>query len=273
MSFNPIDLIAVLPEMVVLALAIIVLLVELTLTRNNKTLQAITVAGLLAVVVIALLDMLGGPATGAFNGMVARDGTTAFMKALLAGAALLATLMSREYFTPPYSPPTTAEGDGSPPLKSPPANSGGGNEEQPPLTPPFNRSGGSEDMRHGEYYALMLLSTFGMMILVSATDLLTVFLGIETMSIPLYILAGIRPERQRSSEAALKYFLLGAFSTGFLLYGMALLYGISGGETNLSEIGKALGKIESGALVYLYAGMGLTMIGLLFKVAAVPFNF
>jgi NADH-quinone oxidoreductase subunit N len=120
---------------------------------------------------------------------------------------------------------------------------------------------------------MLLIATCGMMVLVSATDLVTVFLGIETMSIALYVLAGIRSERQRSGEAAIKYLLLGAFATGFLLYGMALLYGGTGGLHNLTEIGSAVSRMGGAVPVYVYAGAGLMMIGLLFKVAAVPFHF
>lgn len=132
---------------------------------------------------------------------------------------------------------------------------------------------GVTGVRHGEYYCLLLLATFGMMILASATNLVTMFLGIETMSLALYVLAGLRTERPRSSEAALKYFLLGAFSTGFLLYGMALVYGATGGMTNLAQIGAALADSTYNAPLHLYAGVGLLMVGLLFKVAAVPFHF
>lgn len=130
-------------------------------------------------------------------------------------------------------------------------------------------------LRHGEYYCLILLATVGMMVLASANNMLTLFLGIEIMSIALYILAGFRSGRLTSSEAALKYFLLGAFSTGFLLYGIALIYGATGGKTNFGDISTAIKVMsDSGALpIHLYAGTGLIMVGMLFKVAAVPFHF
>jgi NADH-quinone oxidoreductase subunit N len=83
-------------------------------------------------------------------------------------------------------------------------------------------------IEHGEYYALLLLASSGMMLLVQATDLIAVFLGIERMSIPLYVLSGFERRRLRSNESALKYFLVGSFASAILLYGMALLYGVTG---------------------------------------------
>jgi len=83
-----------------------------------------------------------------------------------------------------------------------------------------------EGIEFGEYYALVLFATLGMMLMAAGTHLITIFLGLETMSISIYVLAGMMREDRRSVESALKYFLLGAFATGFLLYGMALIYGL-----------------------------------------------
>jgi NADH-quinone oxidoreductase subunit N len=83
-------------------------------------------------------------------------------------------------------------------------------------------------INHGEYYALILLATAGMVLLVSAVDLVSVFLGIELMSIPIYVLAGFDRRKLRSNESALKYFLVGSFASALLLYGMALLFGVTG---------------------------------------------
>ncbi len=83
-------------------------------------------------------------------------------------------------------------------------------------------------INHGEYYALLLLATAGMVLLAAATDLITVFLGIELMSIPLYVLAGFDRRKLRSNESALKYFIIGSFASAVLLYGMALVYGTTG---------------------------------------------
>ncbi|MTI87057.1 MAG: NADH-quinone oxidoreductase subunit N [Balneolaceae bacterium] len=119
---------------------------------------------------------------------------------------------------------------------------------------------------YGETYALILFATTGMMCLAGSNDLITLFIGLETMSICLYVMAGLIKDEKSGAEAALKYFLLGAFSTGFLLYGMALIYGATG-TTNISAIGAA----ASTDLLFL-AGAALLLVGFLFKVSAVPFH-
>ncbi len=118
----------------------------------------------------------------------------------------------------------------------------------------------------GEVYAMILFATAGMTALASANNLIMIFIGLETMSMCLYVLAGLIKERKSGAEAALKYFLLGAFSTGFLLYGMALLYGATG-SLSLPEIAQQ----ASSDLLFL-AGGGLLLVGFFFKVSAVPFH-
>lgn len=122
-----------------------------------------------------------------------------------------------------------------------------------------------------EYYALMLFGVFGMMLLAAAGDLIVIFLGFETMSISVYALAGFLRRDPKSNEAALKYFLLGAFSTGFLLYGIALVYGAMG-TIRLEPIRTALAAGLGVANPLLLLGLGLILIGFGFKVAAVPFH-
>lgn len=122
------------------------------------------------------------------------------------------------------------------------------------------------DHNFGEVYAMVLFATAGMLALASANNLIMIFLGLETMSICLYVLAGTIRERKTGAEAALKYFLLGAFSTGFLLYGMALLYGATG-SLDIQEIAAA----ASSDLLFV-AGGGLLLVGFFFKVSAVPFH-
>ena len=126
-----------------------------------------------------------------------------------------------------------------------------------------------EGTRAGEYYFLILCATLGMMFMAGGTDLITLFIGLETMAISFYILTGFLKPSRRSNEAAVKYFLLGAFSLGILLYGMSLMYGLSG-TTNLRAIATALAGQESDprlilAVILVVAGMG-------FKIAAVPFH-
>jgi NADH-quinone oxidoreductase subunit N len=128
-----------------------------------------------------------------------------------------------------------------------------------------------EGIRAGEYYALILFCTVGMILLASSTDMIMIFLGIEIVSICLYVLAGIRRNDHRSNEAALKYFLLGAFATGFLLYGMTLVYG-STGSTNLFKIAEFVKNPSAQSNPLLMMGLVLLVIGFGFKVASVPFH-
>ncbi len=125
-------------------------------------------------------------------------------------------------------------------------------------------------LQAGEFYSLILLATVGMMFMASARDLILLFLGIETMSVAAYVLTAFNRRDRRSSEAGLKYFLLGAFSSGFLLYGISLTWGATG-TTNLVEVGQV---IASGGAVpgLIMAGMALLAVGFAFKVAAVPFH-
>jgi NADH-quinone oxidoreductase subunit N len=127
------------------------------------------------------------------------------------------------------------------------------------------------EIHRGEYYSLMLFATLGMVLMAMANDLIMIFLGLELMSIALYVLVGFRRTRFESTEAALKYFLLGAFATGFLLYGIALLYGATG-TTNLERMAGYLVQSPLSGGVLLLAGAALTLVGFAFKVAAVPFH-
>jgi NADH-quinone oxidoreductase subunit N len=120
-----------------------------------------------------------------------------------------------------------------------------------------------------EYYPLVLLATAGMMFLAGAEDLIVLFLGLEVMSVAVYVLAGYNRTDPFSSEAALKYFLIGAFASGFLLYGIALVYGTTG-TTNLSLIGAQLAGRPLPLMAAL--GLGLLLIGMAFKISAVPFH-
>ena len=126
-------------------------------------------------------------------------------------------------------------------------------------------------LNQGEFYALLCLSTLGMIFMAAANDLMMIFLGLELMSLALYVLAGFRKNRFDSNEAALKYFLLGAFATGFLLYGMALVYGTTG-TTNLTAIGNYLLGSPVLRTPLLAIGALLLLIGFAFKVSLVPFH-
>jgi NADH-quinone oxidoreductase subunit N len=128
-----------------------------------------------------------------------------------------------------------------------------------------------EGITAGESHVLVLLATSGMMTLAAARDLMIVFLGIEIMSIAVYVLAGLNRRSEKSAEGALKYFLLGAFATAFLLYGIALVYGATG-TTNLTLIGTRAAQIGLSSNAMLIAGIGLMIIGFGFKVALAPFH-
>jgi len=121
-----------------------------------------------------------------------------------------------------------------------------------------------------EYYVLLIFATLGMMVMAAGADLIVIFLGLELMSVAVYVLAGLDRRRARSAEAALKYFLLGAFASGFLLYGIALAYGATG-TTNLGLIGGQV-SIMGKPSVMLLAGLALLIVGFAFKIAAVPFH-
>jgi NADH-quinone oxidoreductase subunit N len=128
----------------------------------------------------------------------------------------------------------------------------------------------TEDEHHGEYYGLILLANCGMFFLAAGTDLITLFVGLELMALCFYVLVGFLRRDRRSNEAAMKYLLLGAFSSGFLVYGFSVLYGISG-STRLRDIALALeGRGVWDPLVFL--ALATTAVGLLFKIAAVPFH-
>ncbi len=122
-----------------------------------------------------------------------------------------------------------------------------------------------------EVPVLMLLATCGMMMLAAARDLMFVFLGIELMSLAVYVLAGVNRRSARGAESAIKYFLLGAFSTGFLLYGMALIFGATG-STRLVDIGAWVAQGQGSSSAMFVVGLGLLIVGFAFKVAAAPFH-
>jgi len=207
----------------------ILLLVDLAVPKNSKS----TTAWLaFAIMLLALLSvpLQWGDEKGAlgFAGMVARDGYSLFLDALLALIGALTVLLTLRY-----------------------------NE--------------ARGLVRGEFYPLMLFALSGMMLMGHATNLIVVFVAVELLSIPLYVLCGFARPRVESEESALKYFLLGAFASGFLVYGIALIYGATG-TISLPELTALLsgGALKDSAL--LYAGVALLLVGLGFKVAAAPFH-
>ncbi len=123
----------------------------------------------------------------------------------------------------------------------------------------------------GEFYTLLLFSVTGMMFMASSNELITIYISLELTSIPLYVMAGLLRSEERSAEASVKYVLLGAMSSAILLYGFALLYGLTG-TTDLSQIASSIGKgVQDGNIIVLIAG-GLILAGFGFKISAVPFH-
>lgn len=123
----------------------------------------------------------------------------------------------------------------------------------------------------GEYYALVLFAIVGMMLMAQSNDLLLMFLALETMSIAVYVLTGLRRDQANATEAAFKYFLLGAFASSFFLYGIAFIYGVTG-TTHLERAGAAIAAQSMADSPMLLIAVGLLIVGFAFKVAAVPFH-
>jgi NADH-quinone oxidoreductase subunit N len=126
-----------------------------------------------------------------------------------------------------------------------------------------------EDVPVGEYHALLMFATFGMMIMSAGSDLVTIFLGLETLSIATYVMAGLRKGDLKSNESAMKYFILGSFASAFLLYGMALIYGATG-TTQIAQIADKVANPNFPGL--LLVGGAMLLIGFGFKIAMAPFH-
>jgi NADH-quinone oxidoreductase subunit N len=220
------DLVAILPELIVIGAACFVLALDpLTPPSRKDWLAWLSVAALAACAYLTVSRM--GTSVSAFSDLVILDPFSGFWKLLLYGVTGFTILLSLAY------------------LKA-------------------------ERINLGEYYGFILLSLAGMMVMVSAADLLTIYLGMELMSLSLYVLAGFKRFEARSLEAAAKYFVLGSFSSGMLLYGISLLYGASG-STRLSAIAVAVTArgLDDPMLAL---AMILLTVGFGFKIAAVPFH-
>ena len=219
------DFYTVLPLTLLTAWACVLLLLDLFIPKDRKSITALLSALGLALTLGFTLSQIGREGTG-FSGMVVLDGFSTFVNALLLVSGLLGVALAYGY---------------------------------------VKRMG----LERGEYYTLLLFSVTGMMLMAQATDLIVVFLALELLSIPLYVLAAFARPRVESEEAGIKYFLLGAFSTGFVVYGIALVFGATG-STNLAAIFEAASGATSNLLLTI--GAALVLIGFGFKVAAVPFH-
>ncbi|MCP4634490.1 MAG: NADH-quinone oxidoreductase subunit N [candidate division Zixibacteria bacterium] len=223
-----INITTILPEIVIFATAVVVLIVELFVKGQKQgVLSFVTLIGIITAGYCArnqwYLFEYG------FSGALITDNFAVIFKLIFMGASLLTLFLSIFYLQ-------------------------------------------RENIFRGEYFFFILISTIGMMILASANELITAFLGLEVMSVPLYLLAGFDKKKLLSNEAALKYFLMGAFASGILIYGIAFIYG-STGTTNFNGISQAL--LENNRLTtdpLLYFGLSLLLIGFGFKTAFVPFH-
>lgn len=237
------------PMLFVFGAAIIGVLVEAFAPRYlRKSIQTpLTLLGLLGAFAMTVLTAVNGlPDAPAAMGAVAVDGPSLFIWGIILILALVSTLLinDEEQFVA-----QAAAVPGSP------------DEEEAVLN----------GYAQTEVYPLLLFSVGGMLLFASANDLLAMFVGLEVMSLPLYLLCGLaRRRRLLSQEASVKYFLLGAFSSAFFLYGMALIYGFAG-SVDLKTISTALTEV-SGQQTLLLTGTALLGVGLLFKIGAAPFQ-
>ena len=204
-----------------------IVLLYLGLFKAKNALLPVTVAGLLAALVLAIRYWDSG-AKPIYHGMMLFNNYSVAFASITIVSTILILLLSKEYFEKISS-------------------------------------------HVAEYYAIILFSLAGIIVMVSYYNLTMLFVGIEIMSVSLYILAGIKKNDFASNEAALKYFLMGAFSTGFLLFGIALIYGASG-SFSLDAISKWV-VAQSSIDPMFYTGIMLMIVGLCFKVGAAPFHF
>jgi NADH-quinone oxidoreductase subunit N len=250
------------PMLVIFGVATIGVLVEAFVPRAQRyltqTVLAVVgvVAALVATVLVAThLDPVrdtAGRGTIGVGGAIAVDGPTVFLWGTILALTLISVLLFAE---------RRLEGG---------ITAFAGQAAALPGTS-AEREASTRGLEHTEVFPLMLFSVGGMLLFPASNDLVTLFVGLEILSLPLYLLCGLaRRRRLLSQEAALKYFMLGAFSSGFFLYGIALTYGYAG-SMRFAAIAEAVsGRI--GAQVLLLAGIGLLAVGLLFKIGAAPFH-
>jgi len=250
------------PMLVIFGVACVGVVVEAFVPRGRRFMvqTLLTAAGLVAALagtiwIAGRLDVLGdGAARGAIDvqGTIVVDGPTVFLWGLILVFALGGALLFAE---------RRLEGG---------VSAFAGQAAALPGTE-AERQASTRGLEHTEVYPLMLFAVGGMMLFPAANDLLTLFVALEVLSLPLYLLCGLaRRRRLLSQEAALKYFLLGAFSSGFFLYGVALVYGFAG-SMGFSEINEAI-RDDIGNQTLLLIGVGMMAVGLLFKVGAAPFH-
>ncbi|GAB3014152.1 NADH-quinone oxidoreductase subunit NuoN [Mycobacterium bourgelatii] len=258
------------PMLIIFAVAVVGVLVEAFVPRRFRYIAQVTtsLAGLVAafVAVVAVAKSIPASSSGlrAVVGSIAVDRPTLFLQGTLLLVAVLAIIFMAERQAPAVATKTPAAVGSARGLDS--------------FTPQASAVPGSDAEREAEragnaqteLFPLTLLSVGGMMVFPASNDLLTMFVALEVLSLPLYLMCGLaRHRRLLSQESAMKYFLLGAFSSAFFLYGVALLYGATGALT-LTGIRDTLAAQSDSSMALV--GVGLLSVGLLFKVGAVPFH-
>jgi NADH-quinone oxidoreductase subunit N len=250
------------PVLIVVGVAVLGVLVEAAVPRARRYwLQVgLSAVGLVAAIggTVYVLDKINAgsdhpkPGYVVAEGALAVDGPTLFSWALILVLALLGVLLFAE---------RDLEGG---------VTAFAGQAAALPGTE-AEREASAKGLEHTEVFPLLMFAVTGMMLFPAANDLLTLFVALEVLSLPLYLLCGLaRRRRLLSQEAALKYFMLGAFSSGFFIYGIALVYGYAG-SMQFDKIATAVAGSSSDRILLL-AGMGMLAVGLLFKVGAAPFH-
>lgn len=214
----------VLPELILLAIGVALVMLDLFAPRQRQMLPWLTVLGVSAV--LLMNAAMSVPSDTGF--MLVNDGYATFFCTLCLASVILAALMRETYTSHVQS-------------------------------------------HQGEFYSLLVFSAVGMMVMATSIDLMTIYLGLELMALPIYVLTGMHKKERRTSEAAAKYFLMGVFASALLLFGMSLVFGLTG-SSSLPAIGAYIKSQGLAANPALAAALGLMLAGLCFKVAIVPFH-
>jgi len=223
----PEHLLALLPEMIVAVAAMVLLLADLFIPKERKSLTALLAALTAIAAAVATVKVMAPEPLVAFYGFFVLDPFAALGKVVICIATVFGIILSLDYM--------------------------------------------KNEANVGEYYVLMLFAMLGMMLLVSANNFITMYLGLELMALSIYVLVAYQRDVLRSNEAALKYFILGALSSGMLLYGITFLYGVTG-SFDFAGIGKGLAEAGSNAHFAVMLGLVFVIAGLAFKVSMAPFH-
>ncbi|WPE18329.1 NADH-quinone oxidoreductase subunit NuoN [Candidatus Thioglobus autotrophicus] len=229
-TFDTSTLWAAMPEIFLLSAIVVVLLLDLFLTKPFKQVTYYLTQVSLLITGVLAFSLMGEPQTIIFGGSFILDNMASVFKVFMAGSTMVAMVYTRHYLT-------------------------------------------QHSLFRGEYFVLVMLAVLGMMVMISGYSLLTLYLGLEILSLSLYTLIAIARERAGAVEAALKYFVLGAIASGLLLYGMSMIYGISG-SINITDIANfaTSANLASRETLILNFGLVFLVIGIAFKLGAVPFH-